>query len=166
MDEARNIRQVSVYVSYARADTVRLERFVPVLRSVGCRVWMDEGKVHTNYQELARQLQDDIRVCDVMVVALSPAAVDSRWVQRETKLAQRLGKPIIPVMVRAIQPPNTQGMLETIDLYDIERLEEGTTKLIAALNQVARQGGSTGKNDGADARPKHPSAPPLILIPG
>ena len=133
----------NVFISYARADTVRLARFVPALQAAGCAVWMDEGKALTTYQELAHSLEDAIRASDVMVVALSPAAVDSRWVRREIQLGLSLGKPIIPVVVRAVGLPSALKNLRAFDLYDAEDVEEKAAQLIGTLDQLAQQAASS-----------------------
>src|SRR5579862_890873 len=122
MQETLISQPFSVYVSYSRTDILRLERFVPALRDVGCRVMMDSGQAIDHFDTLAERLNEDIHACDVMVVALSPAAVESDWVQRETNLAQQLAKPIIPILLRAVvKLPDNLAHYQSIDLREKER---------------------------------------------
>lgn len=126
--------RLRVFISYARADTVRLDRFVPALRAAGCVVKMDKRDALTTYQNLAKTLENAIQISDVMVVTLSPAAVDSSWVRREIRLGLSLGKPIIPVVVRAVELPKTLKHLQVFDLHDAEEAAVKAAQLIGAIN--------------------------------
>jgi hypothetical protein len=63
-------------------------------------VWIDDRLAlgQAWWDEILHQ----IRICDAMVVAVSPSLLESQAGSREREYALRLGKPILPVCLRAV----------------------------------------------------------------
>ncbi|GIM97687.1 toll/interleukin-1 receptor domain-containing protein [Paractinoplanes toevensis] len=86
-----------VFISYAHDDVAYVRKLAGHLGDSGVPVWFDHsinaGDRWTTTIE--RQIED----CAVFVVVMSEAARSSKWVDREVILADRLGKPIMPLLL-------------------------------------------------------------------
>lgn len=126
-----------VFVSYSRRDKTFAERLARDLSDAGLEVWIDFRQIHAGemwQEEIFRGLQRS----DMVVVALSPDAVNSVWVQREVNTAREQGKLIIPVMaVEALTEVKTStalGWLQNVHFIRFPtRYEEAFRELLDAL---------------------------------
>ncbi len=140
---------MNLFISYAYPDKQRVEnQLIRVLRSGGHTPHYDLNLVvGKNWQQA---LFEAIGRSDAFIYVISPASVDSEWCQWEYASAVRLGKPIIPVMIR-----NTKRMpsdLAQVQYVDFTKGATGqaTARLLNGLNTVATiLGGQL--NDMADA---------------
>ncbi|HKU44900.1 MAG TPA: toll/interleukin-1 receptor domain-containing protein [Polyangiales bacterium] len=89
----------SVFLSYCRADTQQVQRLAQDVRALGYSPWLDQeiGGGQAWWDEILSQ----IRRTDIVVVALSAAALESVACLREYEYAAALGKPILPICVNA-----------------------------------------------------------------
>lgn len=89
----------SVFLSYCRADSQRVQRLAEDIRALGYSPWLDQeiGGGQDWWDEILRQ----IRGADIVVIALSAAALESVACLREYEYAAALGKAILPVSVDA-----------------------------------------------------------------
>ena len=98
----------SFFVSYSRLDEARVRTLVDDVGALGHDVWFDQDL--SGGQAWWDQILEQIRQCQIFVIALSPAALSSAACQREHGYAAALGKPILPVVVAdgvsaALLPP-------------------------------------------------------------
>lgn len=97
MVDAPNIRPV-VFISYARADSSDfVDRLEQDLLKHSLHPWVDRRRLESG-EEWMDLLQDAVDQCQAVVVVLSPAAVESKYVKREYRYADANGKLIIPVL--------------------------------------------------------------------
>jgi hypothetical protein len=121
-----------VFLSHAHDDREIAERLAAVLRRHNIPLFY----APVNIVE-AQQWQDEIlsalRRCDWFVVVLSPAAVDSMWVRRETAYAlkeQRFENKIAPLMYRPCDLKSLDW-LRLFQIVDIQAdLERGCRDLL------------------------------------
>lgn len=86
-----------VFISYAREDRAYVEQLIKYLQDVGLSVWADN---RIDYGELWWQtVVANLRSCLAMVVIMTRAAEESKWVDREILLADELGKPFFPLLL-------------------------------------------------------------------
>jgi hypothetical protein len=88
-----------IFISYARADALAVSTLATELKSAGHDVWVDrqlEGG-----QDWWAEIVTAVRRCDLFLVALSPAAVQSTACDLERRWAGDLLRPILPVLVDA-----------------------------------------------------------------
>jgi hypothetical protein len=103
-----------IYISYSRKDTDTARKLQAALQARGYSIWID-------YQDLnpgsvwAGQIDQAIRAAEIFVVLLSPSAVESRTIQNETALAEKLQKPIIPVLIERTAIPGSLANRQFID---------------------------------------------------
>lgn len=93
----REIVVMAVFVSYSSRDRALLEPLLRALRRAREQVWLDEEL--SGGEAWWREILDQIRGCEVFVVALSQNLLESRACQAELRYARALGKEILPVQV-------------------------------------------------------------------
>jgi TIR domain len=79
-----------VFVSHSHADNDFCRRLVQTLRNTGLSVWYDEQNLSAGY--LTSTIERELRQADAFLVVLSPAAVESQWVQSEWYAAWDLAR--------------------------------------------------------------------------
>jgi serine/threonine kinase PknH len=109
---------MAVFISYSSRERELLERLTKALRQAHEQVWLDEelGGGEAWWGEILEQ----IRACDVFIVALSKNSLESKPCQAELQYADALGKPIVPVQVGPLDSMrvNPLAALQTIDYRD------------------------------------------------
>jgi hypothetical protein len=73
-----------VFISYSHGDQLYVRRLVQHLGAQGVDCWFDYRIVSGD--SFGSRIQLAIDNCDAFVVVLTPGAVDSTWVQRESVL--------------------------------------------------------------------------------
>ncbi|MCK6578224.1 MAG: TIR domain-containing protein [Anaerolineae bacterium] len=87
-----------VFISYSKQDIEFARRLRRMLENAGFPVWMDETALVPS-ERWWRRIEENIRACDSFIVVMSPNSQSSDWVEREVLLAERLRKPIFPVLL-------------------------------------------------------------------
>ena len=93
-------RCLHVFCSYVREDAVAVRTVVDGLEALHHTVWID--KKLSGGQDWWDQILSRIRECDVMVIAVSPALLESEAAAREREYARQLGKPLLPVQIEPV----------------------------------------------------------------
>jgi hypothetical protein len=86
-----------VFVSYAHDDGLYTERLVDHLLKRRIAVFWDRN-IPPGHR-WAPLLRDRIDQCSALVVVMTPAAEESRGVEREINRAEHAGRPIIPLLL-------------------------------------------------------------------
>ncbi|KUI39174.1 sensor domain-containing protein [Mycobacterium sp. GA-2829] len=88
---------MAVFMSYSSRDRALVENVLKALRRAHEQIWLDEelGGGEAWWREILEQ----IRGCEVFLVALSKNMLESKACAAELRYAQQLGKPILPVQV-------------------------------------------------------------------
>ncbi len=86
-----------LFLSYSskNVDFVRYLRML--LEQRGLPVWVDEAQLSSGTRWW-RQIEKNIEACAALIVVMSPDSRESDWVERELLLAEKLRKPIFPVL--------------------------------------------------------------------
>jgi hypothetical protein len=87
-----------LFVSYVSQDSLKAKELVSNLKEVQVRGWLDQADIATG-EEISSVLRDSIRKASAVLVLISPASVNNRWVEFEVSAGQALGKTIIPVII-------------------------------------------------------------------
>ncbi len=124
--------QQSVFISYAHADKDRVVPIASYLGRLGLRVWMDTKELAAG-QTIVEQVSEAIEKSDLYVVALSPSAIDSKWVNHELNTALTLelsqGRPkVLPVIVADVDVPATIKARLYVDLSGTLDAGKGSLK--------------------------------------
>lgn len=125
---------MAVFISYSSRDKELLDGVLRALRRARQQVWFDEelGGGESWWREILQQIRD----CEVFIVALSKNLLDSKACQAELRYAQQLGKPILPVQVGSMDTLriNPLSAMQVID-YRNPGLESGI-ELISSVSAL------------------------------
>jgi WD40 repeat protein len=91
-----------VFISYSRTDRSYVDRLAAHLAGAGIPVWYDYDMEAGD--RFAAVIQQSIDTCAAFVVVLSPASIDSPWVNREISYATTLGRPVLPLQLTPCRP--------------------------------------------------------------
>ena len=109
---------MGVFVSYSSRDRALLESLLMALRRAREQVWLDEEL--SGGEAWWREILDQIRACDVFIVALSQNLLESKACQAELRYARVLGKEILPVQVGPLHNMriNPLAQMQAIDFRE------------------------------------------------
>ena len=124
-------RPYSVFISYSRADSDFVNDLATRLREAGCKVWQDISGLRGG-EAWASAIDRAVRDSDALIVVLSPDSSASEWVQKETLLAMKLHKPIVPILLRETEIPLQFINLQFVDFR--EDKAKATQTLFEALS--------------------------------
>jgi serine/threonine kinase PknH len=93
---------MTIFISYARADQAAVEQLRGDVERCHRHVWIDRQL--TGGQAWWRAIMQNIRDCDVFMVALSSQWVHSTACDLELRYAIALHRPLLPVMVTKVDP--------------------------------------------------------------
>lgn len=113
---------MKIFVSHSHQNNEFCAKLVHALRTAGADVWYDHESLHTG--QLGPVIEHELRERPVFIVALSPAALASRWVEDETRWAyNRLRRDptriILPVTAEALPDADAIWLF----LQDFRRIE-------------------------------------------
>lgn len=87
-----------IFISYSKQDMDFARYLRALLEHAGFAVWMDEVRLQPSARWW-KSIEQNIESCAVFVVVMSPHAAESDWVEREILLAEKLRRPIYPVLL-------------------------------------------------------------------
>jgi hypothetical protein len=119
-----------MFVSYSREDQGLVRRLVEDLEALGHTAWFDEEL--SGGQVWWDEVLNQIRTCDVFVLAVSPATISSTACKREYGYADALGKPVLPVVVtEGVSTNLLPPVLSKIQLVPYRRPDRGEALRLA-----------------------------------
>jgi serine/threonine kinase PknH len=128
---------MGLFVSYSSQDRSAIEPLTAALRRARQQVWFDEdlGGGEAWWKEILEQ----IRSCEVFIVALSNRSLESKPCQAEWRYAQALQRPILPVRIGPVDSmrANPLAALQVID-YQNPSVDTGI-QLVSAVHALAAQ---------------------------
>lgn len=87
-----------IFISYSKLDIDFARYLRALLEAEGFRVWMDEARLHPG-EDWWESIMQNIDTCAALLVVMTPEAQTSKWVQREILYAEKLNRPIFPVLL-------------------------------------------------------------------
>jgi hypothetical protein len=112
--------RLRLFMSYARVDAQAVRQVEEGITSLHHEIWVDRKL--SGGQDWWDEILSRIRACDAMVVAVSPALLESDAAAKERVYARQLGKPLLPVLVAHLPtdllPPDLAS-LQLIDYTDL-----------------------------------------------
>lgn len=123
---ARSLTPDTIFVSYSRVDWKDyVEPLVDDLTQAGIQVWLDQNLIRTGDDWLDK-INEALKICNRMILCVSPEALNSRYVKLEYRYFFRHDKPIYLMMCRQAElPPELDG----IQYMDSNRRAELTRQL-------------------------------------
>jgi hypothetical protein len=105
-----------VFISYSRADAPFAHRLTASLREAGGDVWIDVADIRSG-DDWSDSIQQALDECAIMLLVLSPEAMDSVNVASEWKYYLDEGKTVIPVLLRETKINFRLRPLNYIDFF-------------------------------------------------
>ncbi len=88
----------NIFISYAHQDSPKVKALLSKLREVQVSGWLDQADIAAG-DEISSVLRDSLKKASAVLVLISPASLNNRWVEFEVSAGQALGKTIIPVII-------------------------------------------------------------------
>ncbi len=121
---------ISLFISYAHADSGFVDRLEADLRQQGFDPWVDRQRLKGG-QRWRRELQEAVEGAQVLLIVLSPDAIASQNVQIEYDYVLELGNVVIPLYYRQCEVPMELRAIQWIDFR--HSYEQGLTALVQVL---------------------------------
>jgi hypothetical protein len=93
-------RVLQLFCSYAREDREGVRALLDGVTYLRHQVWVDERL--SGGQAWWNEILAQLRACDAMLIAVSPALLESQASALERQYGSRVGKPMLPVMIRPV----------------------------------------------------------------
>lgn len=94
-----------IFVSYAHADMAIVDQVVAAVAAAGKEIWIDRAALRSG-DSWAGEIVRAIKAARGMLVMCSAQAFRSDHVKREVYLADKYKKPIVPIFVEPVEPPD------------------------------------------------------------
>lgn len=136
---------MKVFLSYARKDSSLAGKITSALETKGFDVWNAETEVLPG-DNFAEKISDALKDSDAMVVLLSPASLESNYVQWEIEYAlgnKAYKQRVIPVLVGSEENISSDSIpwilrkLQMIRLTEPEQADEEINQISEALELAA-----------------------------
>jgi hypothetical protein len=136
---------MKVFLSYAHKDSSLAGKIASALESKGFDVWNAETEVLPG-DNFAEKISDALKDSDAMVVLLSPASLESNYVQWEIEYAlgnKSYKQRVIPVLVGSEENISSESIpwilrkLQMIRLTEPEQSDEEINQISEALELAA-----------------------------
>jgi hypothetical protein len=105
-----------IFISYSRVDAPFAHRLTASLRETGGDVWIDVADIRSG-DDWSDAIQQALDECTIMLLVLSPEAMDSVNVASEWKYYLDEGKTVIPVLLRETRINFRLRPLNYIDFF-------------------------------------------------
>lgn len=138
---ARVARNFRVFLSYSRRDSAVAERVEADLTARGYEVWLDSDRIGLGEDIVTfiHEAIDRTLARGALVLLMSPAALESRWVHHEVSYATGRQGRVVPCMIEggfAAVPPDLQDIV-WVDFQG--SYDTGLGRLIHALEHANAQ---------------------------
>src|SRR5262249_39752088 len=125
----------TVFISYSELDENTARHLADDLTAAGFDVWFSPTQLSA--AESLISIFREIESADWFLVALSPAAVNSPWVQKELAVAlarqlSGLSPRVVPVFLHSVERPAAVADLLSVDLREAN-WDQGIQELIAVM---------------------------------
>jgi len=158
-----------VFISYASRDRQRVREIAESLESAGVRVWRDQEGI-LGGEVYGPKIVRAIKTCRIVMLMCSDAAMRSRNVRQEIKLAWKYHRPYLPLLLEPVSyPEQVEYWLEGwqwIEVLDRPR-EQWLRPLLRSLVRAGLacgRNGPGGKSGGTGPAAHKPQADGLLPI--
>ena len=128
----------SVFISYSRRDERFVRRLYEALRQADIPVWIDFEGIAPS-ADFVQEIQSALDVADALIYVLSPASLQSAWIQQELEFALSRGRVIIPVVAESIALDDAPPALRSLNWISFADSDFDTAfrRLLGALGAAA-----------------------------
>ena len=112
-----------IFLSYRSSEADFALKLAADLKNAGVNLWMDRLDINPG-DDWRKSLEGAVYSCAALISVLSPAYVSSKYCQRELARADRLGRPIFPVLLGTIAESNWPLEIERQQYIDFSSWQE------------------------------------------
>ena len=130
---------MNIFISYARIDRSFCILFVDKLGAY--EIWLDKrlyAGVHW-WKEILRRIEWS----NIFIYLLSPESVNSKYCRQELKIALRLKKPVIPILIQpgVIIPPELDEMhyIDMTEGFTVDNITDLLNSIVEVSKRVPRK---------------------------
>jgi len=139
IDNCASSRQI--FISYVQSDERFAARLADDLSRSGAKVWLDIRNAQPG-RHWARSIEQALSTCGMMLVVLSPRALECAHVMVEWQAYLEANRPVIPVLLKPCDPPGPLRTRRPVDFRherDYSRsFHQLVTRLIDSGTRVRR----------------------------
>ncbi|MBI5958387.1 MAG: toll/interleukin-1 receptor domain-containing protein [Chloroflexi bacterium] len=132
-----------IFISYTRDDEQFAKHLADTLCETGANVWLDIYNARPG-RHWARSIEQALAESKMMIVVLSPAALESAHIAVEWQAYLEAYRPVIPVMSRRCDPP---GPLRTRRPVDFTREQNFNRAFHELTNRLLEYGTRIRRSD-------------------
>lgn len=129
------------FLSYSHQDKDFAERIALKLIQSGIGVWWDEWEIKAGDSIIGKIFREGLAKCDVFLILLSRASVESKWVKDEldSAMIKRIkgSTRIIPLFKEQCEAPPPLQALKWVDLS--KDLDEGIREVVKSIYEVSEK---------------------------
>jgi hypothetical protein len=136
--QEKHTSDFGVFLSHSSIDQQTVRWIAVDLANHGYRPWLDEWEIAAG-ESIPKRVSDGIEQCRAMVVALSPSAVASQWVEREwhSKYWDEVQGGNVAVIPLLLSRCNVPPLLRSKRYADFtQRFSEGMEDLLNGLRKI------------------------------
>ena len=128
---------LGVFTSYSSQDRGFVQRLVRDLKGRYIPVWFDESELEPG-DSIIQKIEAGIDRMDYLIVIMSPASVDSRWVQEEIRMALHKGIAgrkfnVIPILKEDCKIPGFLRDRKYVDMRLAADYPAGLEKIVRKI---------------------------------
>jgi formylglycine-generating enzyme required for sulfatase activity len=124
------MEDLKYFFSYARKDSEFVLRVAKDLRAVGASLWLDQLDIVAG-QRWDRAVEEALKICQGLIVVLSPESLASDNVMDEVSYALEEEKMVLPIVVRPCDIPFRLRRVQHIEFT--ANYETGFSQLLRAM---------------------------------
>src|SRR5690349_13024143 len=109
-----------VFLSYRSVEVEFALKIAADLKNAGVNLWMDRLDIKPG-DDWLKALQQAVNDCGAMIPVLSPDYVTSKYCQRELARADRMGRPIFPIILQPVSESDWPFEIERQQFIDFSR---------------------------------------------
>jgi hypothetical protein len=126
-----------VFISYSSQERDFVQRLVRDLKDRNIPVWFDEAELEPE-DSIIQKIEAGIDRMDYLIVIMSPASVDSRWVQEEIRMALHKGIAgrkfnVIPMLKENCKIPGFLRDRKYVDMRQAADYPSGLEKIVRKI---------------------------------
>ena len=125
------MEEVKYFLSYARKDEEFVLKLANELRAVDVNLWLDKLDI-LGGQHWDRAVEKALKICQGMIVVLSPESVASDNVMDEVLEARKKEKSVVPILLRSCDIPLCLRRIQYVDFT--ADYAAGFSQLLRALH--------------------------------
>lgn len=105
-----------IFIAYSRKDEVFAHKLAKSLSDLGADIWIDVEDIPAG-MNWSNAIQQGLRLCEIMIVIITPASMASRNVEEEWQYYHDKNKPLVPILLKPTEVHYQLSRIHYIDFH-------------------------------------------------